>query len=406
MIALLLACARPKAPQAQEVFEKPLFHTEDGVLLSQDNRQVLLRGFNARIEGIFDVQLDGGRIPLAKIPEFTGEDCRFFSEQMGLNLLRLPISWSGIEPEDDHYDLSYLEHVFDLVDACHAYGVYSIVDLHQDAYSREIGEDGAPLWAIHPPPEELLEGPLEDLPERRASAQVLAAFSSLYNNEHGLHEAYSEMSLWVADEMVRHPGAIALELQNEPVIFGQTDLLYDFYDAIMTPLRDRHPDMLVVFEPDTLRNFTDQASQEREFAWSQAIYGPHIYTDVFEDGWAAQDTDALDQSVDLAKEEAQFHRAHLLAGEFGHAPQTETGFRYIEESLEDFDRAQASWAFWVYEEYSPAGWGLFEQDQNSASRGPLREDLADLLARPFPEELSGDLTSVQWDAVTSAARRK
>ena len=34
-----------------------------------------------------------------------------------------------------------------------------MIDLHQDAYSKEIGEDGAPLWAIQPPPTMLLAGP-------------------------------------------------------------------------------------------------------------------------------------------------------------------------------------------------------------------------------------------------------
>jgi len=394
MLLLMLACTDPKQdPESEQSYE---LHIEDGALLNQQNQSVLLRGLNARVNGIFDVEFDDGRIALAKIPDFSGEDCRFMSEQLGHNLLRLPINWSGIEPEDDQYDQAYIDSVFALVDACYEHGVYTIVDLHQDAYSKEIGEDGAPLWAIYPPPEELLEGPLEDLEQRRASVQVLAAFSSLYRNEQNLRDAYIEMTLRIAEEMQGHRGAVALELQNEPVVFGQVDLLSDFHDAIMIELRAKYPNLPVVFEPDSLRNFTDNAGLMREFSWSQAIYGPHIYTDVFEDGWTGQNVDDLDQSVDLALEEAEFHQAHLFVGEFGNGPSTEHGFRYIVEALEDFDRVSASWAFWLYEEYSIGSWGLFEQNEQSTSQGPLREELADVLARPFPEFLSGTIRNIEW----------
>ena len=56
-----------------------------------------------------------------------------------------------------------------------------MIDLHEDAYSKEIGEDGAPLWAIQPPPTELLQGPLDDLGSRRTSAQVTAAFDTFFD---------------------------------------------------------------------------------------------------------------------------------------------------------------------------------------------------------------------------------
>ncbi|MEC7983669.1 MAG: cellulase family glycosylhydrolase [Myxococcota bacterium] len=392
IFTLLISCQSSISVQ-----NDPKFQVQNGILQNDSGKQALLRGFNARINGIFDVTFDDGRIPLEAIPVFEQIDCQFFSEQLGLNLLRLPVNWSGIEPEDDVYNEEYLDHVFRLVDACYEVGVYSIIDIHQDAYSKEIGEDGAPLWAIYPPPEELLEGPLEDLEERRASAQVLAAFSSLYRDEENLHQAYGEMALRLADEMQFHPGAIALELQNEPVALGQVDLLYDFYDAITEPIRQKYPDLLIVFEPDSVRNFTDFSDTNRAFGWDNAIYSPHIYTDVFENGWASQSVDDLSDSIETAQEEAVFHNAPLFVGEFGHAPHTEAGFLYIETSLAFFDQSLASWAFWVYEEYSTAAWGLYEQGEEPDTRGPLREDLADLLARPFPEFLSGELHSLDWD---------
>ena len=123
----------------QSAIEKsiePGFQISNGLLKNDLNQHVLLRGFNARINGIFDVSFDDGRIALEAIPVFEGSDCQFFSEQLGLNLLRLPVNWSGIEPEDDIYNSEYLKQVFQLVDDCYAVGVYSIIDIHQDAYSK------------------------------------------------------------------------------------------------------------------------------------------------------------------------------------------------------------------------------------------------------------------------------
>ena len=130
-----------------------------------EGRTVVLHGINARVEGLFDVTFDDGRVALEDIPEFTLADARRM-RAMGFNLLRLPVNWSGIEPADTQpptYDPTYLARLREVVDTCGEAGLFVLIDFHQDAYSKEIGEDGAPLWAISPEPNMLLEGPLTDL---------------------------------------------------------------------------------------------------------------------------------------------------------------------------------------------------------------------------------------------------
>ena len=83
--------------------------------------------------------------------------------------------------------------------------MWCLVDLHQDAYSKEIGEDGAPLWAIMPPPTELLEGPLNDLEERRISQQVLDAFSTFFGNRDGIQDAFVEMLERLTEHLKNKP---------------------------------------------------------------------------------------------------------------------------------------------------------------------------------------------------------
>ncbi len=374
------------------------------MLIDGRDRQVLLRGINARVEGLFDVTFDDGRVALEEIPPFTGEDCTFLARNLGMNLLRLPVNWSGIEPREGVFDAAYLDRIGTLVDDCAAEGVFTIVDLHQDAYGKDIGEDGAPLWAIHPPPTELLEGPLtsEELAERRRSPVVLNAFASLYSNAalasgQRVRDAYAAMAAELAASLADHPGAVALELQNEPVTFGDQALLDAFHDAITARVRAVAPDLPVVFEPDALRNITDSSPMDTVFPWDQAVYGPHIYTDVFEDGWASEDTGAIVESIDRAADEARFHNAHLFVGEFGHDPRTERGHLFMSTCFEAYDRHQASWALWLYEEHSQDSWGLWDEGDEPHTRGALRTEAADLVARAYPTATAGRLTRLRWD---------
>jgi len=380
---------------------------QGGRLVDAAGRQVLLRGVNARVQGLFDVTFDDGRVPLEEIPPFTAADCAFLSTELGLDLLRLPVNWSGIEPDPDAYDAAYLDRMGTLIDACDAVGVMTIVDLHQDAYGKDIGEDGAPLWAIEPPPAELLEGPLtsEELAARRLSPQVLAAFRSLYANAplsstgEGATDAYADMAGHLADVLRDHPGAVALELHNEPVALGNAAGLDAFHDAVTVAVRAAHPTLPVVFEPDAIRNITDAAPVERPFPFDGGVYGPHIYTEVFEDGWASEDTGAIEESVAAAAAEAGAHDAHLFVGEFGNDPRTERGALYIDTCLDAFDAHQASWAMWLYEEHSQDSWGLWDEGEVAHTRGALREAAADQLARPYPVAVDGRLAELAWDPV-------
>src|SRR5262245_34802623 len=69
----------------------------DGRLVDQRGREVTLRGVNARVEGIFDVTFTDGRLPLEPIPRFDAGDAEKM-QGFGFDLLRLPISWSALEP--------------------------------------------------------------------------------------------------------------------------------------------------------------------------------------------------------------------------------------------------------------------------------------------------------------------
>ena len=108
---------------------------------------------------------------------------------LGFNLLRLPISWSALEPTPGAYDRSYLDRIAAVVDACTRRGILVIIDFHQDAFSKEIGQDGAPRWVLDlllgPGNYPYLGGPLDDLTARRFAPATVAAFHDFFADQAG-----------------------------------------------------------------------------------------------------------------------------------------------------------------------------------------------------------------------------
>ncbi|NUP07498.1 MAG: cellulase family glycosylhydrolase [Polyangiaceae bacterium] len=394
---LLAACSEPVEPPPED--KRDAWTAQDGVLVDERGRQRVLRGLNARVEGVFDVTFDDGRTALERIPPFGEDDCRFIAEELGMNHLRLPVNWSAIEPERGNYQSDYVDHILDLAQACDAHGVATLIDLHQDAYSKHIGEDGAPLWAIVPPPTELLEGPLTDLEQRRTSGQVMDAFDSFFNDREGVQQAYADMAAWLAGRIAGKPGIIGLELMNEPVNIIFEQRLDEFHERVGSAVRKSAPELTLFFEPNSLRNLTDTADVRTPIPFEDAVYSPHIYVDVFEDGWASSDVGAIEKSVGNAIEEANQHHAALYVGEFGHGPD-EHGLDYVRACLDIFDANAISSAWWVYEEWSQGSWGLYDIGPDGESRGGLRENVADVLARPFPSAIAGKLKTFSYDAST------
>ena len=72
------------------------------------------------------------------------------------------MNWSSLEPQPKQYSQAFLDKLTAVLGLARAHHFYVFIDMHQDAYSKEIGEDGAPLWAIVPPPPALLSGPSDD----------------------------------------------------------------------------------------------------------------------------------------------------------------------------------------------------------------------------------------------------
>lgn len=406
LLVLGIGCEGPVELEPWDPPAEPWVSSDRTHLRDEAGRVVVFRGVNARVEGLFDVTFDDGRLPLEDIPAFEEADARRMRE-LGLSLLRLPINWSGVEPEEGAYDEAYLDEVERVVRLCAAHDVHVIVDFHQDAYSKHIGEDGAPLWAIHPPPEMLLGGPLGDsLEERRLSAQVDRAFVGFFvdddedTTDQRLQAAFAAMARHVAARFADEPYVLGYDLYNEPIAADR--YLVRFHDRVAAAIREVDDRHLLLFEPSATRNFTERAPLARApFADDGGVYAVHLYTFAFTDSRAQLETlerADLEPNVLDARREAARWDVPMLVGEWGIGPNAPNMPRYVQLMHELFDETFASATVWLWKEDSQGRWGFFEAEEDGT--WSERPDVVAAHVRVYAERIAGEPIRMRYDAAT------
>jgi hypothetical protein len=410
-VVLLLLCACSSKPEARLPPENlGWVRVENGRLKDEFGRDLLLRGINARVEGLFDVTFNDGRQALEPIPAFSAEDAQQMAA-MGFNFLRLPINWSGLEPAEGRFSETYLARLHQVVDWCRDAGLYVLIDFHQDAYSKEIGEDGAPRWAIVPEPKSFVGGPLTDLDQRRLSGDVREAFKSFFTNRDNIQTRFMPAWRRVISEFKDAPHVIGFELMNEPVAF-QFDpdgpLLYGFYQRAVAELRTIDTRHTVWLEPDSSRNITLEAPiRDAVFPDGNVVYEPHLYPMLAKpdantaDAWAS----ALRATFDGMVEEANSWGAALVLGEWGQDPKSAESIPYFDAVHRLADERRFGHAIWLWKENTQGSWGLFDFDGKTGAwteRSAGRRQLT----RPYALTVPGILTAHSFDPASAKLRVK
>lgn len=122
------------------VLSLPTFWTSASshFIVDQDNRTRVFHGVNF-------VQKGFPWYPQALLDDDHIKSLR----DMGLNTVRLGWMWTGAEPTQGHYNLTYFDIMGGIVDNLAKYGIYAFLDVHQDVLSSYYcSYDGAPTWAV------------------------------------------------------------------------------------------------------------------------------------------------------------------------------------------------------------------------------------------------------------------
>src|SRR2546425_5995498 len=135
-------------------------------------REVLLKGVN--VDGIvdyWDADASHPPPPTALKPPYTNDPaayahgrcpaddprvegvmvCDFDFDQMrplGYNTIRLNLSWSLLEPQPGKIDSQYIDRIAQIVGWAKRAGIYVVLDMHQDAWSKFVYTRGEPCLKL------------------------------------------------------------------------------------------------------------------------------------------------------------------------------------------------------------------------------------------------------------------
>lgn len=221
-MAIFVALASPVPARADSL--APL-RADGGTqrLVDNRNRTVLLRGVN--VNGLGEYYQEWKDLP-ATLP--LTEDDFGGIEAIGLNAVRLIITWSSLEPVPGQIDRDYLNRIVQTVKWAEQHDIYVLLDMHQDAWgvavdtpngvncptglTRAVGWDGAPAWATS-----FVGGLLTcTAGSRELSVAVQTSFSRFYANALGVQDHLLNVWREVARRVARMPNVAGYDLLNEP----------------------------------------------------------------------------------------------------------------------------------------------------------------------------------------------
>lgn len=349
------------------------------VLETADGRRVLLRGAN--VNALVDYRGARQTVPVAPADGLQ-------ARALGLNVVRLAVSWSKVAPAAGQIDDGYLRQIRTAARTFADQGIYVLLDMHQDRYAGGLGRsgdesDGAPAWAAVTGGASTAAGsgghPYYGTAASRQAAKAFFENREVAGKPLQAHFADAVRAVTATGEELG-PAFAGIELWNEPVDPWGTDplaadgfsapRLWPFYRRTIATLRDGGYGGPIWFEPHATRTWTDDDRAAARFSDDdQLVYGPHVYTDVY-NGRIGEGTYArLRDSFDKAAVEARKYGAALVPTEL---PGASGGPWEIhrEQTLGHLDRLAIGGIVWVWKQdpSSDYGWGVLR------STGALRGD--------------------------------
>ncbi len=319
----------------------------------------------------------------------------------GLDIVRLGVIYSAVEPEPGVFSGAYLNSIAGTVADLARQGVYSLLDFHQDQLSVGFGGEGFPQWSVD----------TGGMPERRyvfplgytQSPALDAAYDNFWADRDGpggvgLQQRYAAAWKFVASRFADDPWVIGYDLFNEPWPAHSSDAqLGAFYDTVIDAIRSVDREHLIFYEPYVLFDF-GQPTTLPSFSDSDLGMSFHDYC-------AQQPTAGQGCSGILANALARSVASGdaLLMTEFGATDDLADLGRLVA----DADSDQISWIEWAYcgcgdptGTIPPSVEGLVFDPRLAGSGDNVDESKLAVLAEPYPRVVSGTPASYAFDLRT------
>jgi endoglycosylceramidase len=304
-------------------------------------RVVILRGVN----------LTGD----AKVPPFlpsAGPRDLDLVASLGMNVVRLLFLWEANEPLPGAYDENYLAALCTLAREAAARGVYTIVDIHQDGYSRHASRgagDGFPAWAVsgRGTPSCPDNSPLcKNWPVLMATDPTThRSFADFFADAAGVRSRFLQMIDRVAAAFAPVPGVLGYDLLNEPWGDEQRDLA-PLYQQMACVIRARHPAAILFVEGHVTSN-CGKATRLPRPSYAGIAYAPHYYKPLalVLKCWRGSRL-LINHAFHEMGQQADCWDCPLFVGEFGFPALARNAGEYIGEIYDGLDARLASGAQW------------------------------------------------------------
>jgi len=319
----------------------------------------------------------------------------------GVSVIRLVWTWEAYEPSPGVYDDAYLTAMVRIAEAAWDRGIYTIVDVHQDGYSRyQLSGcgDGFPEWAIPP-------GIARRSPDNSAKtcaswgAKLLldgdmkASFAAFFADRYGVRRRYLAMLGRVAAAFSAVPGVIGYDPLNEPWA-SEVSELGPLYEDAAVAIRSVAPAAILFIEGQVLCSGGTQSQLPRP-TFGNFAYAPHFYDPLALalGAWGGLTT-LTDLAFGTMNTKAAGWNVPLFLGEFGIPAGAPGGLPYVDLIYERLDDYQASGTYW---NFTP-GWTAAAKDGWNGEDFSLIGDKAaprpTFRFRPYARRIPGTPTAI------------
>ena len=385
----------------------------DPTLLSHNARWLTDRsGRVVILHGVGVMDYSPPNLPAAM--GFGDKDAAFLAAH-GINLVRVGMNWSGIEPRPGVFDQSYLNSILGTVRTLAAHRIYSLLDWHQDDWGvAAAGIDGAPAWAtltdgLPNPALGYGVGMLADPAQQRAFDNFWA--NSAGPGGIGITDRFAAMLADYGRAFRDQPYVLGYDTFNEPNAGTQWPScanpagcpLFDaklsaWYRHVIPALRATDPLHLIWYEPNVFFDFAANTNLAAP-AGGDPNTGFDFHTYCLGDGAAAALPSlpgngpgcAVEEQLNLDNALAYGRRsgAALLDSEWG-ATNDPT---VVTRQTDEFDRYMLGDVFWDYR-------NLVHDVSAPPDGANVDAALVNILDRPYPQAIGGTPTAWKWDAST------
>lgn len=378
-----------------------------------------------------------------------------YLKSWGFNIVRLGIFWEATETSLRQYNLTYLGEVNKVINALGQAGIFTVLDSHQDLFSRRLCGEGMPIFYTpqlkhrcdeywigavfeiygicksmlsynftydsngDPLLSECMQHSFEIY---YMSPEVSSIFYDFYNNQ-TLLLAYQNYWGQVAKVLGQNPYILAYDLLNEPwpggfyefpdyLVPGKTDLDYlqPFYFNLSNVIRKYSTGPYFAIEPTQLPDTFSKIVLPVGFTSTptHSFLNDHSYCCEIGPEICANGEPSLINAMTVCKEFHK-HKAEvrsldaerlgipLFFTEFGACSGSEACVQEILSSVEAFDSKALSWSYWQYKGFNDITTTGSSTEGFFFANGTLQDGKVKALSRTYFQYIQGKPLSIVFN---------